>query len=73
MKRKAKFLPTLEMKYKQPFQQSKTPSAGPNAILNLDEMNCVDVEIRGAGRGLLNGEEAEYMDIRVYLQDKTPG
>ena len=78
MASKKKFSPTLQMKFREPFRNSICPWNGPNSVLNLEEMDCVDVEIRGQGRGVLNvgtvschpGTEVEYMDIRVYLAEK---
>ena len=69
--KKSKFQAELQMKYKAPYRQSMCPKEGPNSVVNMEEMDCVDVEIRGAGRGKWHGANSEYLDIRVYLQEKT--
>jgi hypothetical protein len=67
---KRKFIPSLEIKYKAPFKTAINPEKGVDHMLNLKAMAIRDIEVRGAGRGLLFDEECEYTDIRVYLQEK---
>jgi hypothetical protein len=66
---KRDFIEDYSEKYKYPYPKHNKPELGPNDLI-ADGYKAVKIEMRARGKGLLNNNEVDYMDIRVYLGDK---
>lgn len=66
---KRDFVETFKATFKYPFHRARRPQMGTNDMLAEGFMST-QIEIRAQGNGLLNGKEAEFIDVRVYIQPK---
>jgi hypothetical protein len=66
---KRDFVETFKATFKYPFHRAKRPQMGTNDLLAEGFMST-QIELRAQGNGLLNGREAEFIDVRVYIQPK---
>lgn len=55
--------------YSKPYPKANNPKLGLNGIMT-DTFEVVQIDVVAKGQGALRNKPVEYMDIRVYMEEK---